>query len=186
MAIKWPGFKDLRVHENVDFAVGSGCRINGMAIDNNGVEVCPVKPKVRIGNNLHAAAGCVIRTSDHDFRRGFPMVNRFVSGYAAADVVIGDDVWIGNSVLIMKGVTIGDGAVIQARSVVVSNIPRLAIAGGHPCRTFAYRDEEEYDFFKSLNLTNVSMAKIVESKEFFAQKFAEFQAEKAKRLAPPA
>jgi virginiamycin A acetyltransferase len=48
------------------------------------------------------------------------------------DTVIGNDVWIGYDSLIMPGVKIGDGAIIAARSVVVSDIPPYAIAGGNP------------------------------------------------------
>lgn len=50
------------------------------------------------------------------------------------DTVIGNDVWIGYDALIMPGVTIGDGAIIAARSVVVADVPPYAIIGGNPAR----------------------------------------------------
>ena len=49
----------------------------------------------------------------------------------------------------LAGVTIGEGAIIQAGSVVVSNIPDYAIAGGHPAKVFKYRDIEHYTKLKS-------------------------------------
>jgi virginiamycin A acetyltransferase len=57
------------------------------------------------------------------------------------DTVIGNDVWIGYEALIMPGVRIGDGAIIAARSVVVSDIPAYAIAGGNPARVIRERFE---------------------------------------------
>ena len=49
-------------------------------------------------------------------------------------VVIEDNVWIGGNVVILPGVTIGEGAVIAAGSVVNRDIPPRVVAGGHPCR----------------------------------------------------
>ena len=51
--------------------------------------------------------------------------------------------------MILGGVTIGEGAVIQARSVVCKDVPPLAIAGGHPAIPFKYRDKEHYDRLKA-------------------------------------
>ncbi|MCP2732533.1 CatB-related O-acetyltransferase [Limnofasciculus baicalensis] len=48
------------------------------------------------------------------------------------DTIIGNDVWLGYEAVIMPGVKIGNGAIIAAKSVVVSDIPDFAIAGGNP------------------------------------------------------
>ena len=58
------------------------------------------------------------------------------------DVIIGNDVWIGTEALILSGVTIGDGAVIAARSVVTRDIPSYTIAGGNPARPIKKRFDE--------------------------------------------
>ena len=47
--------------------------------------------------------------------------------------------------ILLPGTTIGDGAIIQAGSVVHGEIPPLAIAGGNPAKVFAWRDKEKYD-----------------------------------------
>src|SRR5205085_1384746 len=52
----------------------------------------------------------------------------------AHPITIGDDVWIGAGAMIMKGVTIGPGARIEAGSVVTSDVPAGAYAGGSPAR----------------------------------------------------
>jgi len=45
-------------------------------------------------------------------------------------------------------VTIGEGAIIQAGSVVVNDIPKYTIAGGHPAKVFKYRDAAHYERLK--------------------------------------
>ena len=54
-------------------------------------------------------------------------------------VRIGNDIWIGVGSSILPGVTIGDGAVIGARSVVTHDVPEGAIVVGVPARILRYR-----------------------------------------------
>ena len=49
-----------------------------------------------------------------------------------ADIFVGSDVWIGARAIILKGVRIGDGAIIGAGSVVTKDVPPMAIVGGNP------------------------------------------------------
>ncbi|WP_419253265.1 CatB-related O-acetyltransferase [Caulobacter sp. ErkDOM-YI] len=58
------------------------------------------------------------------------------------EIVIGNDVWIGAEVMIKRGVTIGDGAVIAARSIITKDVPPYAIVGGSPARLIRYRFDE--------------------------------------------
>lgn len=55
------------------------------------------------------------------------------------NVTIGNDVWIGRNAIIMSGVTIGDGAVIAARSLVVKDVPPYGIVGGNPAKLIRHR-----------------------------------------------
>lgn len=59
------------------------------------------------------------------------------------DVIIGNDVWIGENCVIMSGVSIGDGAVIANNSHVVKNVEPYSIVGGNPAKTIKYRFTEE-------------------------------------------
>jgi chloramphenicol O-acetyltransferase type B len=52
---------------------------------------------------------------------------------------------------LLPGVIIGEGAIIQAGSVVTKNIPAFAIAGGHPANVFSQRDVEHYIRLKNGN-----------------------------------
>ncbi len=55
------------------------------------------------------------------------------------DTVLGHDVWAGYDSLFMPGVKVGHGAIIAARSVVVSDVPDYAIFGGNPARLIRMR-----------------------------------------------
>jgi virginiamycin A acetyltransferase len=59
------------------------------------------------------------------------------------DTVVGNDVWLGFGVTVMPGVTIGDGAIVAARSVVTRDVPPYAIVGGNPATLIRYRFEED-------------------------------------------
>lgn len=52
----------------------------------------------------------------------------------ASPIRIGNDVWIGGAAVICPGVTIGDGAVVGAGSVVTRDVPPYVVAAGNPCR----------------------------------------------------
>lgn len=58
------------------------------------------------------------------------------------DTVIGNDVWVGYEALIMPGVNVGNGAIISSRSVVVSDVPAFAVAGGNPAKVIRDRFDE--------------------------------------------
>lgn len=56
---------------------------------------------------------------------------------------IGNDVWVGHEAFILPGITIGDGAVIAARTVVTKDVPPYAVVAGAPAKTVKYRHPEE-------------------------------------------
>lgn len=58
------------------------------------------------------------------------------------DIVIGNDVWIGRESVIMPGVTIGDGAIVAAYSVVTRNVDPYSVFGGNPARFLKRRFSE--------------------------------------------
>ncbi len=59
------------------------------------------------------------------------------------DIVIGNDVWIGFEAVVLSGVTIGDGAIVGARSVVTRDVPPYTIVGGAPARPIRRRFDDE-------------------------------------------
>lgn len=97
---------------------------------------------VIINDNVMFGRNVTIMGGDHNIKEiGKPM--RFVkSGGINLPIVIEKDSWIGSNVIILKGVTIGEGAVIGAGSVVTKTIPPYSISSGNPCRVRKLRFNE--------------------------------------------
>jgi len=119
--------------------LGKNCNFNGMKIKGNG--------KVTIGNNFHSGQGCLMITSFHKYDNG-NAIPYDTKESINKNIIIEDNVWIGDRVIILGGVKIEEGAIIQAGSVVTKNIPKYAIAGGHPAIVFKYRDKKHYEKLK--------------------------------------
>ena len=104
------------------------------------------KGKVIIGKYFHSGECCLMITDTHNYEgETIP----YDTSDIVRDIIIDDFVWIGSRVIILGGVHIGEGAIIQAGSVVVSDIPSCAIAGGSPAKVFKYRDIEHFNRMKS-------------------------------------
>ena len=69
--------------------------------------------------------------------------NRDWSDCNSAPIVIGNKVWIGFGVAILKGVTIGEGSIIGSQSVVTKDIPPYSIAAGNPAKVIRPLTPEE-------------------------------------------
>lgn len=65
-----------------------------------------------------------------------------VNSRTKGDVILGNDVWVGEGALILSGVSIGDGAVVGARSVVTRDVAPYAIVGGIPAKYIRSRFDE--------------------------------------------
>ena len=76
-------------------------------------------------------------TTEDDFREFFK------TAATKGDTVIGNDVWIGMDAVVMPGVTIGDGAIVSARSVVVKDVAPYTIVGGNPAKLVKRRFPDE-------------------------------------------
>lgn len=59
------------------------------------------------------------------------------------NITVGNDVWIGYEAVVLAGVTIGDGAIIGARSLVVKDVPPYAIVGGMPAKLIRKRFSDD-------------------------------------------
>lgn len=119
--------------------LGSNVHFNGMTIQGSG--------RVTIGDNFHSGRDCLIITDFHDYDHGDAVP--YGRGYVVKEVNIADNVWLGARVLILGGVSLGEGCIVQAGAVVVSDVPAFAIAGGNPAKVFKHRDVEHYQALKS-------------------------------------
>lgn len=127
--------KNTILKNNVNF--------NGFRVDGGG--------KVTVGNNFHSGKNIILITQIHNYEgEMIPYDNTFVY----KDIIIEDNVWFGHNVTVLGGVTIGEGSIIQAGSVVVKDIPAYGIAGGNPAKVFKYRNKEHYESLKRLKRFN--------------------------------
>ena len=110
--------------------IGDYCMLG----DRNHISCCN---GITIGENLRTGSDVLISDNSHgnpansDEKR-LPPNNRPL--YSKGPIIIGDNVWIGERVAILAGVTIGNGAIIGANTVVTHNVPENAIAVGCPAR----------------------------------------------------
>jgi len=109
------------------------------------IDECHIGAYCAIGGHL------VVRGSNHETRflniqswsqRHVIKSSLAIAGKKERDVLIGNGVWIGDSVVVLPNVTIGDGAVIGAGSIVTRAIPPYAIAVGNPARVLKLRFPE--------------------------------------------
>lgn len=95
--------------------------------------------ELSIGNDVLIASKVYISDHDHDFTslgdvpKNWPLIS--------APVIVGDRVWIGENVSILKGVTLGDDCVVGANSVVTKSFPNRSVIAGVPAKTIRLRSE---------------------------------------------
>ena len=100
---------------------------------------------ITISNKVTFGPGVTIMTGNHNFRDvGVYIFDNHVKRQDDdLPVLIEDDVWIGCHVIILKGVTIGRGAIVGAGAVVTKSVPPYAIVVGNPARVIRYRFTED-------------------------------------------
>lgn len=123
---------------NKNTKLGDNVHFNGLEVIGPGTVI--------IGDNFHSGSGCKIRTQTHNYDSGDAIP--YGNDYVVEKVVIENNVWLGENVTILPGITIGEGAIVQTGSVVVSDVPECAIVGGHPAEVFDYRDRDHYEMLK--------------------------------------
>lgn len=155
----------VRGQSYIDFGhhltTGVGCRIDAFPKEsklvirigdnvqiNDYVHIGAIE-SITIGNRVLIASKVFITDHNHgsygaDNIHSSPLtppIERFLS---SAAVIIEDDVWIGEFVAVLPGVTIGKGSIIGAMSVVTKDVPPYSIAIGSPAKVI-----KQYDFFQN-------------------------------------
>ncbi len=145
--------RDVRVLGPVQVHLGQHCSIqDGAVIGGRGtftmgsgsilafraVVVC--EERIDVGNDVMIGGYSYIVDADHRYRsRSVPMR---LQELRVAPIRIGDDVWIGSHTVILRGVTIGKGAVVAANSVVTRDVPEYTVVGGSPAVVLRERPED--------------------------------------------
>lgn len=106
-----------------DVIIGFGCEFN-------------IRARIVVGNHTLIASGCKFIDHDHGIAAGELVRNQ---PGPEIPITIGRDVWLGSNVVVLKGVEIGDGAIVAAGAVVSKNVPSGEIWGGVPARKIGER-----------------------------------------------
>ena len=117
----WKPGPSIKISDNV--FIGSGCEFN-------------IRAGIDVGSNSLIASGC--RFIDHDHGTIIGELMRNQNGPEKA-IKIGSNVWLGCNVIVLKGVEIGDGAIVAAGAVVTKSISPNAIWAGIPAKKIGER-----------------------------------------------
>lgn len=132
-----PGFKS---YGNKNIEIG-----NSVGIGPNCLFMSTVA-RIIVNDHVMFGPGVTVVTGGHRFN----VVGKYIDEIRESDKSINDDAdvvfcgdnWIGANALILKGVTIGEGAIIGAGSVVTKDVPEFSICAGVPARVLKYRFNE--------------------------------------------
>ena len=107
--------------------------------DNSSVGIdCHLQAGISIGNNVIMGQECLFFTSNHRTSSiSTPMIKQGYDGLQS--ITVGNDLWIGARVIILPGVYVGDGAVIDAGSVVTHDVESYSVVAGNPAKLIRMR-----------------------------------------------
>jgi acetyltransferase-like isoleucine patch superfamily enzyme len=176
-----------------DFSAKENCKLNHCHLEGNihlgkftslwgpNLDIMTGIEKVIIGNFCSIARNVSIQTYNHNHKKitsYFIGQNFFKEKWenekvSKGDVVIENDVWIGSHCVILGGVTIHNGAVVAANSVVNKDVLPFSIVAGSPAKVIGYRfDESTISKLQDLQWWNWSNEKIQKNKVLFENELA--------------
>lgn len=129
----------LKRLDPIDYAKRVGVNFSGGGVHLYGKVSWSTEPwLITLGNNVHITDGVKFITHDGGtllYRNKIPDLE------ITKPITVGDNVYIGNNVIILPGVTIGSNVVIGAGAVVTKDIPNNSVAAGVPARVIKTADE---------------------------------------------
>ena len=133
--------------KNINITANSSFRNHKNIIWHDNIHIGPMAyiwavSGLRIGENVIFGPRVTIYTSNHRYENATMIP---YEGYSyAKKVTIERNVWIGDSTLIVPGVTTGEGSIVAMGSVVIKDVPKYSIVGGNPVKVIRQRDIEKY------------------------------------------
>lgn len=128
--------KGVNIEHGAFFASGKDITIG----DHSGIGIgCRVAGPLSIGDDVMMAPNVTIVTQNHETSDlSVPMRLQTAPKHK---VTIGNDVWIGANVIILPGITVGNGCIIAGGAVVTKDVPDYAVVGGNPARIIKNRKD---------------------------------------------
>ncbi|MGI8654661.1 MAG: acyltransferase [Pyrinomonadaceae bacterium] len=158
---------DIGAQSNIEGALifeKSGAQINvGARTHIGGGTLIDAACRIEIGNDVLVGFDALLMDHDsHSLRfairrndvRGIIEGTKDWTDVRMAPIVIHDKAWIGARAIILRGVTIGEGSIVAAGSVVTKSIPAWSIAAGNPARIVRAMTEDERDFEQTALIGN--------------------------------
>jgi acetyltransferase-like isoleucine patch superfamily enzyme len=141
--------KHARLHLGRWSWIGDGCKIRAHEGEVRIGAKTVVGQECTISSYQHVSIGreCIVadRVMLIDFDHGVVETERPIrlQGIYKRDVRVGNNVWVGYGAAFLRGVTVGDNAVVGTYSIVGKDVPANAVVGGVPARLLRMRDEPE-------------------------------------------
>ena len=144
MGLRYSTLKSTASYCGINVSVHPGVwllNVEGLSVGNN-VSIHPMcyidsLGGIQIGSNASIAHGATILSSTHEFSGTHRAIKD--QGVRLAATTVSNDVWIGAKCTIVGGVTIGEGCVIGANSVVTHDVPAYSVVAGVPARVLRRR-----------------------------------------------
>lgn len=129
--------KDVIIGRDVDFGNGAKIEIG----DNSNIgRGAWISNDVIIGNDVMTGPDIIMLSYNHETKDPNQLMN--MQGYTPREpIVISNNVWIGTRAIILKGVKIGEHAIVAAGAVVTKDVPEYAVVAGNPAKVVKYRNE---------------------------------------------
>lgn len=173
----------IKIGENVN--IGKNVEISGCVeigdysyISDGHSQLNAENSKIIIGRYCSIARNCFIRTTNHFISRIstspklYDLIGIEPNCITKGQVVIGNDVWIAVNVTILGNVSIGDGAIIAAGSVVDKDVPSYSIVGGIPAKIIKYRfNEEKIKKLKEFRYWNLEISELLKERGAFEKDY---------------
>lgn len=121
----------LYAHDGGNLIIGSNCSFN------HNVVLGAASGEIVIGDDVLVGPNVVLRAADHVFASAEVPIR--CQGHRSGRIVIGANVWIAANVVVTSDVTIGNGCIVGAGSIVTHDLPPMTVCVGNPARPIRSR-----------------------------------------------
>ena len=130
--------QDCAVSPDVNFAYGERIHVGDRVRIGPGCTIWagPSQGRIVLGDDVLLGPEVLITVGKYDYNAGSPVRDQPMT---EGDVIIGRDVWVGCRAMVLPGVTIGDGCIVGAGSIVTKSLPAGSVAVGSPAKIIGQR-----------------------------------------------